>query len=62
VEKKIQFFSPNPVKNIPINTTPFIHKYLFKTKRFNSKANTRSFKGGVSLLSLGYVLFLVICL
>lgn len=29
---KAQIFSPNPLGNQPINTTPFIHNYSFKHK------------------------------
>jgi len=36
-EEKVQFFSPNPLGNQPINTTSLIHKSTFRTKQFKEK-------------------------
>ena len=49
--QKPGFLAQLQVETLPINTKPFIHNFSFTMKRFKRKANTRNFKGGVSLLT-----------
>jgi len=39
------------VETLPVNSTPLIHNFSFRTKWFKRKANTRSFHRGVYLLT-----------
>jgi hypothetical protein len=51
--------------NKSINSTHLIHNYSFRTKWFKRKANIRSFKGVISLLTQVFrvcFIFFVICL
>jgi hypothetical protein len=59
--KKPNFFSPNPLENQHINTTPLIYNYSFGTKRFKRKERSRSIKGGVSPQPSLYNMFYFFC-
>jgi len=52
LKEKPQIFDSIPVGNLPQNIKSLIHYFSFRTKWFKRKANTRSFKGGVSFLTL----------
>jgi len=50
--KKPSFEAQTQLETSPINTFPLIYYFSFRTKRwFKRNENTRSFKGGVSLLT-----------